>query len=48
LADARCSLEADKGIRIGLADLQDDDPDVYAMISKADTLGTFRSKAARR
>ena len=35
-------LEADKGLRVGLADLQDDDPDVYAMISKADTLGTFQ------
>ncbi len=35
-------LEQDKGIRIGLADLQDDDPDVYAMIQKADTLGTFQ------
>ncbi|MBB4087553.1 error-prone DNA polymerase [Sphingomonas carotinifaciens] len=35
-------LEEDKGIRIGLADLQDDDPAVYAMIQKADTLGTFQ------
>jgi len=35
-------LEADKGMRVGLADLQDDDPDVYAMIQKADTLGTFQ------
>ncbi len=35
-------LEADKGLRVGLADLQDDDPDVYAMIQKADTLGTFQ------
>jgi len=35
-------LEQDKGIRIGLADLQDDDPAVYAMIQKADTLGTFQ------
>jgi error-prone DNA polymerase len=35
-------LEADKGIRIGMADLQDDDPDVYMMIQKADTLGVFQ------
>ncbi|NML06792.1 error-prone DNA polymerase [Sphingomonas sp. G-3-2-10] len=35
-------LEADKGIRIGMADLQDDDPEVYKMIQKADTLGVFQ------
>ncbi|WP_267347122.1 error-prone DNA polymerase [Sphingomonas sp. GM_Shp_2] len=35
-------LEEDKGVRVGLADLQDDDPGVYAMIQKADTLGTFQ------
>ena len=35
-------LAGDKGVRIGLADLQDDDPAVYAMIQKADTLGTFQ------
>ncbi len=35
-------LEEAKGIRVGMADLQDDDPDVYAMIQKADTLGTFQ------
>ena len=35
-------LEEAKGLRVGLADLQDDDPDVYAMIQKADTLGTFQ------
>jgi error-prone DNA polymerase len=35
-------LETHKGIRIGMADLQDDDPDVYAMIQKADTLGVFQ------
>jgi error-prone DNA polymerase len=35
-------LEQEKGIKIGMADLQDDDPDVYAMIQKADTLGTFQ------
>jgi len=35
-------LEQDKGIRVTMADLQDDDPDVYAMIQKADTLGTFQ------
>jgi error-prone DNA polymerase len=35
-------LEQDKGIRIDLSDLQDDDPAVYGMIQKADTLGTFQ------
>ncbi len=35
-------LEEAKGVRVGLADLQDDDPGVYAMIQKADTLGTFQ------
>jgi error-prone DNA polymerase len=35
-------LEETKGVRVGLADLQDDDPGVYAMIQKADTLGTFQ------
>jgi error-prone DNA polymerase len=35
-------LEEHKGIRVGMADLQDDDPDVYAMIQKADTLGVFQ------
>ncbi|KAH1486414.1 Error-prone DNA polymerase 2, partial [Aspergillus fumigatus] len=35
-------LEQAKGIRLGLADLQDDDPAVFAMIQKADTLGTFQ------
>jgi len=35
-------LEQDKGIRVTMADLQDDDPDVYKMIQKADTLGTFQ------
>ena len=35
-------LDEAKGVRIGMADLQDDDPDVYAMIQKADTLGTFQ------
>ena len=31
-----------KGIDIGLADLQDEDADTFAMIQKADTLGTFQ------
>ncbi len=31
-----------KGIRIGMADLQDDDPDVFGMIQRADTLGVFQ------
>ncbi len=35
-------LEEAKGIQVGLADLQDDDPAVYAMIQKADTLGVFQ------
>jgi error-prone DNA polymerase len=35
-------LEQDKGIKVTMADLQDDDPAVYAMIQKADTLGTFQ------
>jgi len=35
-------LEEAKGVTVGLADLQDDDPAVFAMIQKADTLGTFQ------
>ena len=35
-------LEKMKGIRVGMADLHDDDPDDYAMIQKADTLGVFQ------
>ncbi|MDQ1159565.1 error-prone DNA polymerase [Sphingomonas sp. SORGH_AS 950] len=35
-------LEADKGLHVELKDLQDDDPAVFAMIQKADTLGTFQ------
>ncbi|GFZ93910.1 error-prone DNA polymerase [Sphingobium fuliginis] len=35
-------LEEHKGIRVGMADLQDDDPAVYAMIQRADTLGVFQ------
>ncbi len=35
-------LDAEKGLRVEMADLQDDDPAVYAMIQKADTLGTFQ------
>ncbi len=35
-------LDEAKGVRVGMADLQDDDPDVYAMIQKADTLGVFQ------
>jgi error-prone DNA polymerase len=35
-------LEEYKGIQVGMADLQDDDPDVYGMIQKADTLGVFQ------
>lgn len=35
-------LEEHKGIRVDMADLQGDDPGVYAMIQKADTLGVFQ------
>jgi len=35
-------LAEHKGIRHGLEDLQKDDPAVFAMIQKADTLGTFQ------
>jgi error-prone DNA polymerase len=35
-------LDEAKGVRVGMADLQDDDPAVYAMIQKADTLGVFQ------
>jgi error-prone DNA polymerase len=35
-------LRGAKGIDVGMADLQDDDPAVYAMIQKADTLGVFQ------
>jgi error-prone DNA polymerase len=35
-------LAEHKGLRIGLADLQEDDPEVYEMIQRADTLGVFQ------
>lgn len=35
-------LRAHKGIDVGMADLQDDDPGVFGMIQKADTLGVFQ------
>jgi error-prone DNA polymerase len=35
-------LEEHKGQRIGLDDLQDDDPEVFCMIQRADTLGVFQ------
>jgi error-prone DNA polymerase len=35
-------LAEHKGVRHGLEDLQKDDPAVFAMIQKADTLGTFQ------
>ncbi|MES2443388.1 MAG: error-prone DNA polymerase [Pseudomonadota bacterium] len=35
-------LESEKGVLVGMADLQDDDPEVYKMIQKADTLGVFQ------
>src|SRR3546814_6829762 len=40
-------LEEMKGIKIGMADLQEDDPAVYAMIQKADTLGVFQIEIGR-
>ena len=35
-------LRDHKGVDIGMADLQDDDPKVFDMIQKADTLGVFQ------
>ncbi len=35
-------LREHKSIDVGMADLQDDDPAVYGMIQKADTLGVFQ------
>ncbi|MES3100538.1 error-prone DNA polymerase [Sphingomonas faeni] len=35
-------LDEAKGIRVGMADLQDDDQAVFGMIQKADTLGVFQ------
>jgi error-prone DNA polymerase len=35
-------LEQEKGLKISMADLQDDDPEVYKMIQRADTLGVFQ------
>src|SRR3546814_17656506 len=35
-------LRDHKGVEVGMADLQDDDPAVYGMIQKADTLGVFQ------
>jgi error-prone DNA polymerase len=35
-------LKEHKGVDIGMADLQDDDPEVFRMIQKADTLGVFQ------
>ena len=35
-------LRDHKGVDVGMADLQDDDPAVYGMIQKADTLGVFQ------
>ncbi len=35
-------LEEHKGLRIGLENLQDDDPETFAMIQRADTLGVFQ------
>ncbi|MDZ3831925.1 MAG: error-prone DNA polymerase [Sphingopyxis sp.] len=35
-------LREHKGVDVGMADLQDDDPAVYGMIQKADTLGVFQ------
>jgi error-prone DNA polymerase len=35
-------LEAEKGLHVEMKDLQEDDPAVFGMIQKADTLGTFQ------
>ncbi len=35
-------LEAEKGVHVEMKDLQEDDPAVFGMIQKADTLGTFQ------
>ncbi|QPQ54382.1 error-prone DNA polymerase [Allosphingosinicella flava] len=35
-------LEEYKGLKVGLQDLQDDDPKVFEMIQRADTLGVFQ------
>jgi len=35
-------LAEHKGLRIGMADLQQDDPEVFEMIRRADTLGVFQ------
>jgi error-prone DNA polymerase len=35
-------LREHKGVDVGMADLQDDDPAVYGMIQSADTLGVFQ------
>ena len=35
-------LEEHKGLRVGLSDLQEDDPATFAMIRRADTLGVFQ------
>jgi error-prone DNA polymerase len=35
-------LREHKAVDVGMADLQDDDPAVYGMIQKADTLGVFQ------
>ena len=35
-------LREHKGVNVGMADLQDDDPAVFGMIQKADTLGVFQ------
>ena len=35
-------LDGAKGLRLDLASIPDEDPDTYAMIRKADTMGTFQ------
>ncbi|WP_308514918.1 error-prone DNA polymerase [Sphingomonas flavescens] len=35
-------LDEHKGLRLTMTDLQDDDPEVFAMIQRADTLGVFQ------
>ncbi len=48
LKEALPMIHAHEGVELDLAHLPQDDPDVYAMLRRADTVGVFRSRAARR
>jgi error-prone DNA polymerase len=41
-------LEQHRGVRLAMADIPPEDAATYAMIRRADTIGTFRSRAGRR